>query len=89
MDCDACANSATYGLAQSLDPYFRGLAKTMVRDNPWIARAIRGSCVSKDAKYKFAENPWIALRVQTTDRLACSQVPSKDKLLVSGIALAS
>ena len=60
-----------------------------LRDNPWIARAIQGSRVSKRAKYKFANNLWIALRAQTTDRLVCSQVQSNDKLQVSGIALAS
>ena len=47
------------------------------------------------AKYGFAQFmdcaciPRIALRAQTTDRLVYSQVQSKDKLQVSGIALAS
>ena len=60
-----------------------------LRANPWIAHAIQGSRVSKGAKYKFADNLWIALLAQTTDRLVCSQVQSNDKLQVSGIALAS
>ena len=54
-----------------------------------LCATIHGSRVSKGAKYKFADNPWIALRAQTTDSLVCSQVQSKDKLQVSGIALAS
>ena len=80
--------------AQSMDLHNPWIAqrKTWIhtlRDNPWIARAIQGSCVSKGAKYKFANNLWIALRAQTTDRLVCSQVQFNDKLQVSGIALAS
>ena len=54
-----------------------------------LSGCLYGSRVSKGAKYKFADNPWIALCAQTTDRLICSQVQSKDKLQVSGIALAS
>ena len=54
-----------------------------------LSATIHGSCISKGAKYKFADNPWIVLRAQTTNRLVCSQVQSKDKLQVSGIALAS
>ena len=46
-----------------------------LHDNPWIACAIHGSRESKGAKYKFADNPWIALRAQTTDCLVCSQGP--------------
>ena len=69
---------AKHGFAQR-KPWIHSL-----RDNP-----IHGSLVSKGAKYKFAENPWIALRAQTTDCLVCSQVQSNDKLQVSGIALAS
>ena len=53
------------------------------------AQSMHGSRVSKGVKYKFVENPWIALRAQTTDRLVCLQVQSNDKLQVSGIALAS
>ena len=66
------------------NPWIRTL-----RDNPWIARAIHGSRESKGTKYKFVDNPWIELRAQTTDRLVCSQVQSKGKLQVSGIALPS
>ena len=73
---------AKYGLVQSMDC----AAQTM---DPYFAHAIHGSRVSKGAKYTFADNPWIALRVQTTDCLVCSHVQSKDKLQVSGIALAS
>ena len=51
--------------------------------------AIHGLRVSKGAKYKFANNPCIALRVQITDHLVCLQVQSKDKLQVSGVALIS
>ena len=29
-----------------------------------LCTTIHGSCVSKGAKYKFANNPWIALRKQ-------------------------
>ena len=79
---------AKYGLAQSMDcaaqtmdPYFALQS--------WIARAIHGSRVSTGAKYKFVDNPWIALHAQTTDRLVCSQVQSKDKLQVSGTALST
>ena len=80
--------------AQSMDLYNPWIAQRKpwihtLRDNPWIARAIHGSRVSKGAKYKFADNPWIALRAQTTDHLVCLQVQSNDKLQVSGIALAS
>ena len=49
-------------------------------------RAFHGSRVSKGAKDKLADNPWIALCALTTDHLVCSQVQSKDKLQVSGIA---
>ena len=80
--------------AQSMDLHNPWIAQRKpyihtLRDNPWIARAIQGSHVSKGAKYKFADDLWIALRTQTTDRLVCSQVQSNDKLQVSGIALAS
>ena len=87
--------------AQTMDPYFARqfidcarnpwICKLWIRtlrDNPRIARAIYGSRVSKGAKYKLSDNPCIALRAQTIDRLVCSQVQSKDKLQVSGIALA-
>ena len=50
---------------------------------------IHGSRVSKGAKYKFVDNPWIALRAQTTDCLVCLHVQSKDKQQVSGVALAT
>ena len=40
-------------------------------------------------KYKFADNPQIALRAQIIDRLVCSQVQFKDKMQVSGIGLPS
>ena len=58
---------AKYGFAQSvdctaqtMDPYFARQSMDFVR-NPWIARAIHGSRVSKGVKYKFVDNPWIAL----------------------------
>ena len=57
---------AKYGFAQStdcaaqtMDPYFMRQSLDYAR-NPWIAR-IQGR---KHAKYKFADNPWIALRKQ-------------------------
>ena len=71
-----------HGFAQSMDCAMQTM-------DPYFARAIHGSRVSKGAKYKFADNPWNALRAQTTDRLVCSQVQSKDKLQVSGVVLAS
>ena len=80
---------AKHGFAQSMDCATQTMASYFARQsmdctrNPWIA------CISKGAKYKFADNLWIALRAQTTDRLVCSQVQSNDKLQVSGIALAS
>ena len=56
--------SAKYGFvqstdcaAQTMDPYFM-LQSMDYTNNPWIAR-IQGR---KHAKYKFADNPWIALR---------------------------
>ena len=73
---------AKYEFAQSMD------CATQTMD-PVLYATIHGSRVSKGAKYKFADNPWIALRAQTTDCLVCSQIQSKDKLHVSGIALAS
>ena len=82
---------AKYKFAQSMDCATQNMDPVLYATihDPWIARAINGSRVSKGAKYKFADNPWIALRAQTTDCLVCSQIQSKDKLHVSGIALAS
>ena len=39
------------------------LIRTLL-DNPWILCAIQGSHVFKGAKYKFADNPRIALHKQ-------------------------
>jgi len=33
-----------------------------MRNNPWIARSIRGSRKAKGAKYGFEDNPWTGLR---------------------------
>ena len=46
-----------YGFAQSMNPYFVRQSMDFVR-NPWIVRIYKGG------KYKFADNPWIALRKQ-------------------------
>ena len=46
---------AKHGFAQSMDCATQTV-DPYLRDNPWIARAINGSRVSKDAKYRFMDN---------------------------------
>ena len=54
-----------------------------------LRATIHGSRVSKGAKYKFADNPWIALHKQLIAQFARRSSPRINYRSVSGVALAS